>query len=75
MKIDTRNVKVVAPSASHFAFRCAASSSPRRNTARINAAIKGVKVTMERRLSMAQFPVAIVTQVIRTTIPITIAKA
>jgi hypothetical protein len=53
MKIDTRKVASVAAKASRLAFSCAASSSPRRNTAMMSAATSGRKVTMERRLSMA----------------------
>ncbi len=53
-KSDTRKVAVVAISATHFAFVCAASSSPRRKNASTNAAISGMKVMMDRRFSIIQ---------------------
>ena len=53
MNSETMKVAVVAKSATHFALRCAASSSPRRNSARIRAATAGMKVVMERRLSIS----------------------
>ena len=54
MKIDTMNDNVVAISATHLAFRCAAASSPRRKIARIAAAMAGMNVVMESRLSIIQ---------------------
>ncbi len=75
MKSEIRNVAEVAISASHFALRCAAASSPRRNSARISAASAGMISVMERRLSISSAPPPSVIQVTSTAIPITMAKA
>ena len=53
MNSDTKNVITVAAIATHLALRCASLSSPRRKRARIPAASNGMKVTIERRLSIS----------------------
>ena len=45
---------MVAKSASHLALVSAALSSPRRNSAMISAATAGMKVIIDRRLSITQ---------------------